>query len=71
MFSNSSEIESISDRLHRTPKILPKRIKSNNDAIVSDLPNDTLKWMKKRVRTKYLIIIKNNNLFRLDFAETF
>lgn len=35
-------------RLHRTPKARPKAEKTANDALVSTLPTETLRWMKRR-----------------------
>ena len=36
------------ERLTYTPKIQPKVIKTANDALISDLPTHTLKWIKSR-----------------------
>jgi hypothetical protein len=48
MSKPSSPLRASIDRLHTTPKWIPKEEKGADDSLVCDLPSSTLRWMKQR-----------------------
>jgi hypothetical protein len=44
----SSPLKASIERLHSTPKWIPKEEKGADDSLVCDLPSSTLRWMKQR-----------------------